>query len=171
MEIANRKIRQPKSQSNISSKRKAQVKKLLACKITCAMWSNKLIKKQPTEVFCKKKVYFKFSRCAHRKTPVYESLLNKVVGLKPINFIKTRLRPIHAFSCEYCNFFKKNSFKNIFEQLFLIISSTSWWKSISDKCLCLLFFKRSIWKKYVYCEILNKMYVLLFGYYCAIISL
>ena len=36
MEIVNRKMRQPKSQSNIPSKRKGKVKKLLACKITCA---------------------------------------------------------------------------------------------------------------------------------------
>ena len=69
MEIVNRKMRQPKSQSNIPSKRKGQVKKLLACKITCATRSNKIIKKHPPEVFCKKGV-LKFSQCAHLKTPV-----------------------------------------------------------------------------------------------------
>ena len=54
MEIVNRKICQPKYQSNISSKRKSQVKKLPAWKITYATRSNKLIKKLPPEVFCKK---------------------------------------------------------------------------------------------------------------------
>ena len=53
MEIVNRKICQPKYHSNISSKRKSQVKKLLAWKITYATRSNKLIKKLPPEFFCK----------------------------------------------------------------------------------------------------------------------
>ena len=61
METVNRKIHQRKSQSNISSKRKCQAKKILACKIAYATRSNKIIKEQPPEVFCKKKVYLKFS--------------------------------------------------------------------------------------------------------------
>ena len=64
-----RKTRQPKNQSNIFSKRKDQVKKLLACKITYATRSNKLIKKQPPEVFCKKKGVLKiFTMCAQEST-------------------------------------------------------------------------------------------------------
>ena len=77
-------------------KKKGQVNKLLACKITHATRSNKIVRShkivrtQPPEVFCKKKVYLKFSHCAHRKTPALESPLNKVAGSKPSNFIKKR---------------------------------------------------------------------------------
>ena len=39
-------------------------------RITYAMRSSKIIKKQPPEVFCITKMYLKFSQCAHRKTIV-----------------------------------------------------------------------------------------------------
>ena len=69
METVNRKIHQRKSQSNISSKRKSQVKKLLECKITYATRSNKVIKKLPPEVFCKKNDVLKnFTMCTQENT-------------------------------------------------------------------------------------------------------
>ena len=53
----------------VSVKRKGQVKKLLACKITDATRSNKIIKKQPPEVLCKKKGVLKiFTMCRQEKT-------------------------------------------------------------------------------------------------------
>ena len=142
IEIVNRKIRQRKSQSNISSKRKGQVKKLLPWKITYATRSKKIIKKQPPEVFCKKKVYLKFSQCKHRETFILESHLNKLSGLKPSNFIKKRFH--RRFPVNISNLLWTAIFKNICERLLLIILWSSSWKAISDKCLYLLSFKRSI---------------------------
>ena len=46
--------------------------------------------KQPPEVFCKKRCSWKF-RKIHRKTPVPESLFNKVAGLRPATLLKKRL--------------------------------------------------------------------------------
>ena len=39
----------------------------------------------------------------HRKTPVFESLFNKVAGLNPCNFIKKRLQH-RCFSVNFANF-------------------------------------------------------------------
>ena len=44
----------------------------------------------------------------HKKTPVLESLFNKVAGLKACSFIKKT--PTQVFSCEYCEIFKKPFF-------------------------------------------------------------
>ena len=48
------------------------------------------VKKQPPEVFCKKSCSKKF-REIPRKTPVPESLFNKVAGLRPATLLKKRL--------------------------------------------------------------------------------
>ena len=49
-----------------------------------------LIQKQPPEVFCKKRCSQKFHKI-HKKTPVPESLFNKVAGLRPATLLKKRL--------------------------------------------------------------------------------
>ena len=72
--------------------------------------------------------------------------MNKVAGLKPINFIKKRLWHI-CFPVNIANCLRKPLFKKICEQLLLTISLPSLWKSISDKCLYLLFFKEKHIKK------------------------
>ena len=46
--------------------------------------------KQPPEVFYKKRCSYKF-RKIHRKTPVPESLFNKVAALRPATLLKKRL--------------------------------------------------------------------------------
>ena len=45
----------------------------------------------------------------HRKTPVLESLFNKVAGLKACNYIKET--PTQVFSCEYYKIFKNTYFE------------------------------------------------------------
>ena len=49
-----------------------------------------LIQKQPPEMFCKKRCSQKFHKI-HKKTPVPESLFNKVAGLRPATLLKKRL--------------------------------------------------------------------------------
>ena len=44
------------------------------------------LQKQPPEVFCKKRCSKKFHKI-HKKTPVPESLFNKVAGLKPATLL------------------------------------------------------------------------------------
>ena len=55
-----------------------------------------------------KKVFLTF-RKFDRKTPVLESLLNKVAGLEACNFI--REAPTQVFSCKICDFFKNTFFE------------------------------------------------------------
>ena len=57
-----------------------------------------LKRKQPAEVFCK----------IHRKTPVPESLFNKVAGLKASNFINKETLA-QVFSSKFCEI-SKNTF-------------------------------------------------------------
>ena len=42
------------------------------------------------EVLCKKRYSYKF-RKIHRETPVSESFLNKVAGLRPVTLLKKRI--------------------------------------------------------------------------------
>ena len=63
--------------------------------------------KKPLEGFCKKCVLKIFAYFTE-KTPVLESFLNKVAGLKVCNFIRKETLP-QLFSHEYCKNFK-NSF-------------------------------------------------------------
>ena len=53
----------------------------------------------------------------HRKTPVLESLFNKVAYLKACNFIKET--PPQMFSYEYCEVFQKILFKEYYRWLLL----------------------------------------------------
>ena len=68
--------------------------------------------------------------------------MNKLAGLKPSNFIKGKLQH-RRFFVNIANFLRTPIFCNICERLLLKISSSSLWKSIPDKCLYLLSFKRS----------------------------
>ena len=66
-------------------------------------------KKEPPEVFCKKKVLFKKFYKIHRKKPVLESLFNKVQTFRATTLLKSALTQV--FSCEYCKTFKNTSFE------------------------------------------------------------
>ena len=57
-----------------------------------------------------------------RKTPVLESLFNKVAGLQPCNFIKNRLQH-RCFFVNIANFFKTPILKNVCERLLLELLS------------------------------------------------
>ena len=75
------------------------------------------VEKQPPDVFCKNR-YSEKIRKFHRKTPVLESLFNKVAGLRVCNFIKTRLQ--HSFfPVKFSNFLRTPTLKNIWERLLL----------------------------------------------------
>ena len=56
-----------------------------------------------------KKVFLKF-RNIYKKTPVLESLLNNVAGLKSSNFFWKETPP-QVFSCKYCEIFTITYFK------------------------------------------------------------
>ena len=57
-------------------------------KVLNSIWLN--IQKQPPELFCRKRCSYKFCKI-HRKTPVPEPLFSKVVGQRPVTFLKKRL--------------------------------------------------------------------------------
>ena len=65
-------------------------------------WQLLVLQKQPLEVFYKISCFEKF-RKIHEKTPVSESLVNKVAGLKacfPVNIEKFLRKPILKNMCE-----------------------------------------------------------------------
>ena len=64
----------------------------------------------------------------HRKTPVLESLFNKVSGLKACIFIE-KYTPTQLFSYEYYKIFKNNFFM---EHLFIILLRNFMWWCILD---------------------------------------
>ena len=74
-------------------------------------------RKQPPAVFCKKSCSLKF-RKFHRKTPVLESLFNKVAGLQACNFIKKGLQQRHI-PVKFAKFLRTHFLKNICERLLL----------------------------------------------------
>ena len=80
--------------------------------------------KQPPAVFCKKSCSLKF-RKFHRKTPVLESLLNKVAGLQACNFIKKGLQQRHI-PVKFAKFLRTHFLKNICERLLLQFLSHAW---------------------------------------------
>ena len=92
--------------------------------LTNFMTKNIFVKlqKQPPDGFCKKSYSWKFCK-THRKTPVPESLFNKVAGPRPATLLQKRLwhRPqaynfikketlALVFSSEFCEIFKNNFF-------------------------------------------------------------
>ena len=68
-------------------------------------------------------VFLKY-RKFHRKTPMLESLLNKVSGLQICSFIKKRLQG-RCFPVKFANFLRTPILKNICEQLLLEFLSHS----------------------------------------------
>ena len=68
-------------------------------------------------MFCKKRCSKKFCTF-HRKTPVMESLFNKVAGLKTCNFIKKRLQH-RFFPMKFAKSYRTPILKNICERLLL----------------------------------------------------
>ena len=50
------------------------------------------MQKQPPDVFCKKNPLLEISNI-HRKTPVPESLFNKVVNLRSATLLKNKIDP------------------------------------------------------------------------------
>ena len=75
------------------------------------------LQKQPPGMFCKKRCSSKFCNI-HRKTPVLESLFNKVEG-QACNFIEKRLQH-RCFPVNIAKFLKTPILKNICERLLLI---------------------------------------------------
>ena len=63
------------------------------------------------------KVFLKISQISKKK-PVLESLLNKVAGLHPCNFIKKILQHTY-FPVQFARFFRTPILKNICERLLL----------------------------------------------------
>ena len=61
---------------------------------------------------------FKF----HRKTPVFESLFNKVVGLQACNFLEKRLQQRY-FPEKYAKFLRTPILKNICKRLLLNVEN------------------------------------------------
>ena len=85
------------------------------------LFTSRFLQKQSPGAFYKKSSPYKF-RNIHRKTPVLESLFNKVsylqalfnkvLGLQACNFIKRDSNtPTQVFSCEYWEIFKNTYFK------------------------------------------------------------
>ena len=79
--------------------------------------------KQPPEVFCKKRCSQKY-RQYHRKTPVLESLFNKVAGPKPYNFIEKWLKN-RCFPKNIAKFLR-TPILNIWERLILNWQNSFW---------------------------------------------
>ena len=69
------------------------------------------------ELFCKKRYPKKF-RNIHKKTPVLESLFNKVAGQKACHFIKKWLQH-RCFLVNLAKFLRTPTLKNICELLLL----------------------------------------------------
>ena len=77
------------------------------------------LKKQPPEVYCRKRSSYKF-RKFHRKTPVLESFFNQVAGLRAFIFLKKKFQP-SFFLVKFAKFFRTPTFKNIGERLLLYL--------------------------------------------------
>ena len=84
------------------------------------------IKKQPPQGFCKKGVLKKFHK-VHLKTPVLESLFNRVSGLRPVILLKKKLQ----HRCFQVNFVK--------------LLRTTFLQNTSIICLTVLFYKEVLY--------------------------
>ena len=80
---------------------------------------NSKWQKQPPELCFKKSCSEKFPNI-HTKSPLLESLINKVAGIQASNFIKNRLQH-RCFSVKYAKFLRTSVLKNIFDQLHSIL--------------------------------------------------
>ena len=66
--------------------------------------NKSFIKKQPLQRFCKKGVLKKFHKI-HLKTPVSESLFNRLSGLRPASLLKKRLQH-RCFQVNFAKFLR-----------------------------------------------------------------
>ena len=72
--------------------------------------NKSFIKKQPLQRFCKKGVLKKFHKI-HLKTPVSESLFNRVSGLRPASLLKKRLQH-RCFQVNFAKFLRTPFLQN-----------------------------------------------------------
>ena len=78
-----------------------------------------LLQKQQPEIFCVKRCSQKLYKI-RRKTPMQESLFNKVGGLKPATLLKKRL--LHrCFSVNFVKFLRTLFSQNTFGRLLLLL--------------------------------------------------
>ena len=96
------------------------------CCLLCIPSCRKMFKQLFTDVF-QDRCSWKFCNI-HRKTPVLESLFNKVTGPKSCIFTEKE-PPSQVFSCEYCKVFKNRCF---IEYLFILFFWKFMWWQILD---------------------------------------
>ena len=75
------------------------------------------VQKQPPEAFCKKMCSWKFHKI-YRKTPVPETFLNKVAGLRPGTLLKKRSW-YRCFPVNFVKFLRTHFLQNTSERLLL----------------------------------------------------
>ena len=79
----------------------------------------------------------KISQCS-QKTPVFESLFNKVGALKACIFIKKEI-PTQVSSSKYCEIFKNSFFVQHFLFIILLRDDRILWRSLGTKLTCFIF--------------------------------
>ena len=82
-------------------------------------------------------VFLKISQCS-QKTPVFESLFNKVGVLKTCIFIKKEI-PTQVSSCKYCEIFKNSFFVQHFLFIILLRDDRILWTPLGTKLTCFIF--------------------------------
>ena len=107
------------------------------------------LRKSRSQMFFKIGVSKNFGK-SHRKTPVLESLFNKVAGLRFVTLLKKP--PTQVFSCEICETFKNTYFHRIlpvaasdFLGNSLIFKKSVFYESLSLK-LPVTFPEKFLWK-------------------------
>ena len=73
-------------------------------------WKIIWFQKRPPDTFCRKRCSRKFCK-VHRKTPMFESLFNKVADLFSLATLLKRDSPTCFFLCAICEFFKNTYFE------------------------------------------------------------
>ena len=101
--------------------------------------NKSFIRKQPPEGFCKKGVLKKIHKI-HQKTPVLESLFNRVLGLRPATLSKKRLQ----HRCSHVNFVKFLR-APFLQNTFVICLTVSFHKEVLCICSNLLLLEK--WTK------------------------
>ena len=80
-------------------------------------WKIIWFQKRPPDTFCRKRCSRKFCK-VHRKTPMFESLFNKVADLFSLATLLKRDSPTCFFFCvQFANFLRTPISKNIGERL------------------------------------------------------
>ena len=68
-----------------------------------------IFRRNHSELFCQKDIYKNFAKYLCQKTPVPESFLNKIAGLRTTNLLKKEILA-QLFSCEFCEILKNTFF-------------------------------------------------------------